>query len=640
MTVQFETISEMPQQRHRDGLNSVLFQIMARLEAHADNQPLPDFEMADTSALYQLCNIFGLSDAEGELLALAVGCEVNEALAQQVTAITGTTGVDMAIALRLFEDHAFDMLCPEAPLRHWRLIELTGSGPLRQRQIRVDERIVQAILGNTYLDERLNGLLDRVELDALATRSATFGSAVETISRAFSTNDRVPVVLLGGQDRRAQRAVASQVASEFNLVLFRLHARDIPGDWSLRKSVSIFIDRELALSGGALMIETEPQQAQNAVALADALTGPTFLIADDPPFTERTPRLRLDLAQGTVATQREIWRTALGEKKTDMLGPAVDVLAGQFSLDPASVHSTVAMVGEPDPKESVNEYNAALWHAARLQGRRALNGLVDRIESAADWDDLILPDSQKSVLKDVAEQVRGAWRVNTEWGWADKSPRGLGTAALFAGPSGTGKTLAAEVLANELSLDLYRVDLSQVVSKYIGETEKNLSRIFAAAEDGGAVLLFDEADALFGKRSEVKDSHDRYANVEVSYLLQKMESYRGLAILTTNQKSALDPAFLRRLRYVLTFPFPDAAARVDIWNRVFPVKTPLEGIDFPALSGLSLSGGSIRSIALNASYLAAGSGSPVTMALIRRAAVREYAKLEKPITAIEKGSFS
>lgn len=243
------------------------------------------------------------------------------------------------------------------------------------------------------------------------------------------------------------------------------------------------------------------------------------------------------------------------------------------------------------------------------------------------------------MLHDLAGHLRDSWRVNRNWGWADRNPRGLGAAALFAGPSGTGKTLAAEVLAGVLSLDLYRIDLSQVVSKYIGETEKNLARIFAAAEDGGAILLFDEADALFGKRSEVKDSHDRYANVEVSYLLQKMEAYRGLAILTTNQKSALDTAFLRRLRYVLTFPFPDAPARAEIWARVFPSETPRKGIDPQALARLNIAGGSIRSIALNAAYLAAAVPEPVQMRHIRRAARREYAKLEKPFSAAEQGAF-
>jgi SpoVK/Ycf46/Vps4 family AAA+-type ATPase len=230
-------------------------------------------------------------------------------------------------------------------------------------------------------------------------------------------------------------------------------------------------------------------------------------------------------------------------------------------------------------------------------------------------------------------------QVYNAWGFAAKSSRGLGISALFAGPSGTGKTMAAEVLANHLRLDLYRIDLSQVVSKYIGETEKNLRRVFEAAEGSGAILLFDEADALFGKRSEVKDSHDRYANIEVSYLLQQMEAYRGLAILTTNMKNALDPAFLRRIRFVAQFPFPDAPDRAEIWRRIFPAETPTDHLEIEKLARLNVAGGNIRNIALNAAFLAAGAGEPVRMNHLLRAVRSEYEKIEKPLTESEIGGW-
>jgi SpoVK/Ycf46/Vps4 family AAA+-type ATPase len=194
-------------------------------------------------------------------------------------------------------------------------------------------------------------------------------------------------------------------------------------------------------------------------------------------------------------------------------------------------------------------------------------------------------------------------------------------------------------LANELKLDLFLIDLSALVSKYIGETEKNLRRVFDAAEDGGAVLLFDEADALFGKRSEVKDSHDRYANVEVSYLLQRMEAYRGLAILTTNMKEALDPAFLRRIRFMVQFPFPDQALRAEIWRRIFPTRTPTEDLDVGALARLSISGGNIRSIALNGAFAAAADNRPVRMSDLLQATRLEYDKMEKTLTEAEIGGW-
>jgi SpoVK/Ycf46/Vps4 family AAA+-type ATPase len=273
-----------------------------------------------------------------------------------------------------------------------------------------------------------------------------------------------------------------------------------------------------------------------------------------------------------------------------------------------------------------------LWAACRAQARPALANLAQRIEPRATWADLVLPASKVETLHHIAVQVRQRHTVYDEWGFAASSARGLGISALFWGPSGTGKTMAAEVLASELRLDLYRIDLSSVVSKYIGETEKNLARVFDAAEASGAVLLFDEADALFGKRSEVKDSHDRYANIEVSYLLQRMEAYRGLAILTTNQKTALDPAFLRRLRFVVQFPFPDAEEREAIWRRAFPDHAPVADIDCAKLARLHATGGSIRNIALNAAFLAAEAGEPIGMRHLLDAARGEAGKRERVLT--------
>jgi SpoVK/Ycf46/Vps4 family AAA+-type ATPase len=247
----------------------------------------------------------------------------------------------------------------------------------------------------------------------------------------------------------------------------------------------------------------------------------------------------------------------------------------------------------------------------------------------------VLPEKEREQMRHISLHVRQRIRVYEGWGFADRSSRGLGISVLFAGPSGTGKTTAAEVLAHELRLDLFRVDLSQVISKYIGETEKNLCRVFDAAEQGAAVLLFDEADALFGKRTEVKDSHDRYANCEVSYLLQRMETYRGLAILTTNRKSSLDQAFLRRLRFVVEFPFPEAAQRAEIWRRIFPPRTPVEGLNIERLSRLRVSGGNIHNIAMGAAFLAADAGEPVRMKHLLIAARTEFAKLEIPLNDAE-----
>lgn len=272
-----------------------------------------------------------------------------------------------------------------------------------------------------------------------------------------------------------------------------------------------------------------------------------------------------------------------------------------------------------------------LWSASLDESRPRLDRLAQLIDTKATWADLVLPNDETALLRQIADQVRQRSTVYDAWGFRATMSRGFGINALFAGGSGTGKTMAAEVLANDLRLSLHRIDLSAVVSKYIGESEKNLRRLFDAAEDAGCILFFDEADALFGKRSEVKDSHDRYANIEINYLLQRMEAYRGLAILATNMKSALDPAFLRRLRFVVNFPFPGVAERKAIWQKVFPSSTPTASLDYDRLARLNLTGGHIHNIGLNAAFLAAQTGGAVTMPVILDAARTEFRKLDKAI---------
>jgi SpoVK/Ycf46/Vps4 family AAA+-type ATPase len=262
--------------------------------------------------------------------------------------------------------------------------------------------------------------------------------------------------------------------------------------------------------------------------------------------------------------------------------------------------------------------------------------LAQRVDSRARWEDLVLPDEQLEAVRTIAAHAPHRLAVADAF---ETSDRGHGLVALFAGPSGTGKTLAAEVIANELGLDLFRIDLSSVVSKWIGETEKHLRSILDAADRGSAVLLFDEADALFGKRSEVRDSHDRFANIEVGYLLQRLETYRGIALLTTNMRSALDSAFTRRIRYVVQFPYPDVELRARIWRRVFPSSVAVDGLDFGRLARLDLSGGSIHNIAVHAALDAAVDGSAVTVEHVRRGAAREYANLDRPFTQAEAGGL-
>jgi SpoVK/Ycf46/Vps4 family AAA+-type ATPase len=306
-------------------------------------------------------------------------------------------------------------------------------------------------------------------------------------------------------------------------------------------------------------------------------------------------------------------------------------LAEQFSFNQNEIErlaKTALAAGSQN--ESTSSYD--LWQACRIAARAGMEQLATPIAAKAEWEQLVLPLEQKALLRQITDQVAQRNRVYDTWGFREKMNRGLGINALFAGESGTGKTMAAEVIANELQLDLFRIDLSAVVNKYIGETEKNLRKLFDAAEDSGAILFFDEADALFGKRSEVKDSHDRYANIEINYLLQRMESYRGLAILATNMKSALDKAFMRRLRFIVDFPFPAIEERKDIWRKVFPADTPVDKtLDYQRLASLNMTGGSIQNVALNAAFLAAQQNEGlVTMPLVLNAARTEFKKMERP----------
>jgi SpoVK/Ycf46/Vps4 family AAA+-type ATPase len=364
----------------------------------------------------------------------------------------------------------------------------------------------------------------------------------------------------------------------------------------------------------------------------------------------------IDVTKPTKTEQNMIWKSSLEEEQQqqqqrtamnvtkDSLLDTADLdseirrLVNQFDLDVHSIRSVVttdslrSALATSDKKKIFS----ALWSSAVKVARPRMGELSQRVIPRATVDDIVLPERNRLLLKSIIVSVKHRYRVYDEWGFGTVSnDRGLGTTAVFSGPSGTGKTMAAEVIAHELGIDLFKIDLSMVVNKYIGETEKNLKRVFDAAESGGAVLLFDEADALFGKRSEVKDSHDRYANIEVGYLLQRMESYRGLAILTTNMKNSLDSAFLRRIRFMVNFAMPDEKSRQEIWKRVFPKPVPTKDLDFGLLSKLEIAGGHIRNIALGAAFLAAEEGVPVNMKHLHRAVQQEYDKMERPLPAIK-----
>jgi hypothetical protein len=384
------------------------------------------------------------------------------------------------------------------------------------------------------------------------------------------------------------------------------------------------------LLSGALLIQCAPGGITPAARyLAERLPGRVILASREPIYLSR-PFLRFDVDKPRPVEQKRLWERALGAAAANCNG-ALDDLSQQFHLSARTIFATGTLSGRDNGPVNPQD----LWNVCRSFSRPRLEDLAQRLVPSAGWEDLVLPDMQMQTLRQLASQVRHRMTVYETWGFSAKGRRGLGVSALFTGESGVGKTLAAEVLARDLALDLYRVDVSAVVSKYIGETSKNVKQVFDAAEEGGVLLLFDEADALFGKRGEVKDSHDRYANIDVSYLLQRMEAYQGLAILTTNMKMSLDRAFHRRLRFTVNFPFPDATQRAAIWSRVFPAQLPTQKLDPGKLSQLNVAGGNIRNIALNAAFLAAESKSPLDMGHLLRAARLEAQKIERQLSEAE-----
>jgi hypothetical protein len=600
--------------------------------------------MPGPSALETLCAAFRLSPFERDVLLLCAGIELDSAFAASCAAAQGDARKihpTFSLALAALPGAHWSALAPSSSLRRWRLVELTNNEGLVAAPLRIDERILHFLTGINQLDDRLLPLVEPLPVPEDLPPSQL--EVVARIAQLLANNGSPmpPVVQLCGPDGIGRNGVAALACREFGLRLHSLRLADIPASAAERESLARLWEREALLGHSALLVEAdEIDPADHGRALLSFLEnvqGIVFVSRRDPLRPWRRPIVRFDVRKPSSAEQEQLWNKSLGEDLGRLNGQVENVVA-QFSLGSRQIEAACAALGARSGSET--ELGRQLWHACRIQSRSRLDDLAQRIEPAATWDELVLPEAQRQLLREITVHVRQRTKVYETWGFAEKGERGLGISALFAGSSGTGKTMAAEVLARELSLDLYRIDLSSVVSKYIGETEKNLRRVFDAAEEGGAILLFDEADALFGKRSEVKDSHDRYANIEVSYLLQRMESYRGLAILTTNLKNALDPAFLRRLRFIVQFPFPDAAQRAEIWRHIFPARTPTHELDLPKLSRLNIAGGNIRNIALNAAFLAAEANEPVRMPHLLRAARGEYAKLEKPLTESEIGGWA
>ena len=585
-----------------------------------------------------LSRLIKLSDFEQSLLLLCAAMELDTRIAGLCALAHGNTNrpyPTFALARSLFDDPLWNSLAAESPLRTWRLIEIhqPGAQPLTTSALRVDERILHYIKGaNDRLDERLARLVSPIDLDEEDTLPHSHEQMVNGIVGALNRtqpNGRIPFVQLLGSDGLTKQLVAQRAGATLDRAMFYISSEWIPGTAGELDDFIRLWNRESVLLPIGLYVEIKgdmpESHAQGIRRLLEKCGGLIFLDTRSRWGDLMRPSVVFETTRPTPEEQEAAWFEPLADLAPDC--PAA--LANQFNLSLPAIQQIVRTTIH----DSTRDAGQALWDTCLMYSRQRLDLLAQRVEAKAKKDDLILPENEKALLDQVISQVRLRNTVYRDWDFPRRTSRGLGLTALFAGESGTGKTMAAEVIANELFLNLYKIDLSTVVSKYVGETEKNLRALFDAAEYGGVILFFDEADALFGKRSEVKDSHDRYANIEINYLLQRMETFQGLAILATNMKNALDTAFLRRLRFVVNFPFPGREERKRIWEKVFPAprfSSPPD-LDFDWLARLNLTGGNIQTIALNAAFLAAQEGVNLDMEIVLKAAKTECRKLEKPI---------
>jgi len=598
-------------------------------EGPAEPTPIPT-ELVDAApAIVRLCRLFALSAFERDVVLACVGAELDAQFgAYCAKSAPGFHRPTPTVTLAAFAGGHVAAFAPSGPLRRHKLVDLADGPPLFAAPLEIDPRVLHYVLGVDEVDARLAPTLTELRRsdNELVTRSRT--EELQRAAAAFRRTNGSLAVMLTDSSADERRAVAAAICCGRGLRLFRVHAQDLLLEASARHVYRARWHREARLLDAALLIEVEsdgaPDLLRNTSAFVEELEGLVIVSAREPIQLTRTSCVGIDLRAQPSAARLEHWRHVLGET-ADELNGSLDQIATQFVLPPSAIARACLSIEVSD-----GPLDARLWDACRQESRNRLDDLARRIEPVATWDDLVLPDDVLQTLRAISTHLRYRFQVYERWGFGSRTGRGLGSGALFAGASGTGKTLAAEVLAREARLDLFHVDLSQIVNKYVGETEKNLRRVFDAAESGGALLLFDEADALFGKRGDVDRGTDRYANLEVSYLLQRMETYRGLAILTTNQPQALDSAFLRRLRFVVPFPFPDQEQRVGLWLRAFPPAAPVGPVDVRKLARLKLPGGHIRNIAVQAAFVAAEAGEPISMVHLLHAARAEFAKIERP----------
>ncbi|MDH4099945.1 MAG: ATP-binding protein [Nitrospirota bacterium] len=637
---------------------------------------LASMELSEISTVRLLEQLFLLSAFERDCLLLAAAVELEPGFERLYAYAQDDAGLLLptpGLALSLFcgnRDEALlnrQAFAPTAPLHRYGLIEWasTGKGGTLTRPFRLDERVLGFLTGRQSTDARIAPVVNMSsgETMSLVGWQGQSDAMVRRIGRFLvdqADQGKRLVIRLRGESDRSRRALADEVCRQVGLPFICARLQDLSGlGLGTAQAIQLFF-REALLFSAAACLEVPDEEGvgtQGDVSrqifrgIAD-YSSVTFVSSDAPWLSSflNPPEFNCTLVDIMLppldyTMRSRLWEDELAttENGGEISGFATDLatdLANRFRFGAEQISSVMEKARQASVLESRPLMVADIEAACRSLPVHGLENLARKISSPFTWDDIVLPDDALEQIREIAAQFRYRQKVYREWGFEKKMDRGKGICVMFSGPSGTGKTMAAEILANDLGLDLYRIDLSAVVSKYIGETEKNLRRVFDEGEKSQAILFFDEADALFGKRSEVRDSHDRYANIEINYLLQRMESYTGASILATNMRSAIDTAFLRRLRAIVEFPMPDAPHREIIWRKSFPAEAAMNGIDFRFLAKqFTLSGGNIRNAALNAAFMAASGDGCIGMEHVSRAIKREYAKLGKLCTESEFGKY-
>ena len=619
--------------------------------------PILERDPSSPLALQRLISLFDLEDTEVLVLLATLATELIPSFDRMCGAYNSSlerATPTFAMLASLFKmsratGDSFDwrVIDSLSNLQRWKLIEVGEFQhlPRNQRPLTVDPSILHYLLGSDYHDPEILEVINYTHLEdfnsQFASRKTENAPPVEELATAYNraVAEQYPVVFqLTGTDVTNKDNIASVVASSLGCGIIELDCFDLTTVPQQLARLATRLRRWQRIDGSLLIIKADrlrqdDHNKTDAVRkLINLLQTPVMISTIEPMDWGEVNTINTEVTVPDERDQVALWRRHLSFQLTAELDQKLPMLVSQFNLTAPAI-KTIASRLYLDSSDTDSAFER-LWNNCRVQARQKLDSLATRVSSKATWNNLILPDTVKSSLTDIVSQVGYKHLVYQQWGFT--SNRGLGITALFSGVSGTGKTTAAEVIANELKLDLYKIELSTVISKYIGETEKNLRKIFDAAEAGGAILLFDEADALFGKRTEVKDSKDRHSNAEISYLLQKMEAYSGLAILTTNLPSAIDPAFKRRLRFVVDFAFPDVVAQERIWHQAFPSAAPTIGLDYQALAELNLTGGNIRSVAINAAFEAARDGEAIGMKHVVSAALSEAKKLGNSTHLLER----